>query len=250
MQLLSYSMLKFKIEEKEYQVPDFISVENYSKIYKIKDLFSDDYFAAKLVNLITDCPLEDLLQSDYQELSYLSAYIMSLIPIEKPTFVDRFELDGVKYGFFPNWRDLTYAEFVDMDTISTKKPDELLSMLHILAAVMYRPITSERSEHDFDIEKYDVKTMIPRSELFKKKLDCKYILGAQFFFINFARKYSAFTQLSLIPKISTWTKVKLVWKMRRLIWGMIFNRRSVGSLSQTELLEMILQSTTTSIKKT
>jgi len=243
-------MMKFKIEDKEYIIPDFISIENYSKIFKIKDIFSEDYFAAKLVNLITDCPIEDLLQSDYQELNYIATYIMTLIPMEKPEFKDRFELDGVQYGFFPNWRDLTYAEFVDMDTISTKKPEELWNMLHILCAVMYRPIISERSEHDFDIEKYDLKTMIKRSELFKKKLDCKYILGAQFFFINYAKRYSLFTQTSLIQKLSIWTKIKIVWKMRRLIWSLIFKGRSVGSLSQTELLEMILQNTTTSIKKT
>ena len=242
-------MMKFKIEDKEYNIPQFISIENYSKIYKVKDLFSDDYFSAKLVNLVTGAPVEDLLESDYQELSYIAAYIMSLIPLDTPKFVDRFELNGVKYGFFPNWRDLTYAEFVDIDTISTKKQEEVLDMLHILCSVMYRPIINERSEHDFDIEKYDVKKMVTRSELFKKELDCKYVLGAMFFFINFARKYSLFTQLSLTPKLSTWTKLKLMWKMRRLIWRMIFKGRLVGSLSQTELLETILQSTTTSIKK-
>ena len=243
-------MIKFKIEDKEYNVPDFISIDNYSKIYKVKDLFSDDYFSAKLVSLVTGAPVEDLLESDYQELSYIAAYIMSLIPLETPKFVDRFELNGIKYGFFPKWQDLSYAEFVDMDTISTKKQDEVLNMLHILCAVMYRPIVSEKSEHEFEIEKYDVKTMIQRSELFKKELDCKYILGSMFFFTNYARKYSSYTQLSLIPSISIWMKIKLVWKMRKMIWKLIFKSHSVGSLSQTELLEMILQNTTTSIKKT
>ena len=243
-------MIKFKIEEKEYNVPDFISIENYSKIFKVKDLFSDTYFSAKLVNLITGAPIEDLLESDYQELNYIASYIMSLVPTETPKFKDRFELNGVHYGFFPKWNDLTYAEFVDMDTISTKKEDELLGMLHILCAVMYRPIVNQRSEHDFDIEKYDVKSMVKRSELFKKELDCKYILGAQFFFINYARRYSGYTQLSSIKSISIWTRIKLVWNLRKMIWKIIFNARSVGSLSQTELLQMILQSTTTSIKKT
>ena len=241
--------MKFKVKETEYIIPDYISIENYVKIYKIKDLYTDEYLAAKLVNLITDASLEDLYECDYMELNYISAYIMSLIPLEVPKFEDQFEIDGVKYGFFPNWRDLTYAEFVDMDTISTKKEDELLGMLHILAAVMYRPIIEQKSEHDFKIEKYDVKTMILRSEIFKKKLDCKYILGAQFFFINYARRYSHYTQLSSIQSISIWTRINLIWKMRKLIWKMIFKGRLVGSLSQTELLEMILQSTTTSTRK-
>lgn len=242
-------MIKFKIEDKEYKVPNFISIDHYAKIYKIKDLFSDDYFAARLLNIVSEAPVEDLLESDFQEVNYLSTYVMELIPKDKPNFIDRFKLDGVDYGFFPNWKDITYAEFVDMDTISTKKHDELLNLLHILAAVMYRPIIKERSEHDFDIEKYDVKTMKDRAELFKKKLDVKYILGAQFFFIKFAKRYSDYTHLSSIPKLSIWTKIKLIWKMKKYIWLLIFKKPSDGSLSQTELLQMILQSTNLSIKK-
>jgi hypothetical protein len=242
-------MIKFKIEDKEYKVPDFISVEHYSKIYKIKDLFSDDYFSARLMNIISEAPIEDLLESDYQEVSYLAAYVMSLIPMEKVDFKDRFELDGVHYGFFPNWKDMTFAEFVDMDTISTKKPEELLDMLHILAAVMFRPIIEEKSEHDFKIEKYNVDSMIQRSELFKKKLDVRYVLGAQTFFTKFGNRFSSYSLLSSIPKLSTWTKIKLVWSMRKMIIQILFKRRTVGTLSSTELLQTILQTMNLSIKK-
>jgi hypothetical protein len=243
-------MIKFKVDDTEYKVPNFISIENYVKIFRQKDIFSEDYFAAKIISEVTDCPVEDLLEGDAQEMNYVAAYIMSLIPQETPKFIDRFELDGIHYGFFPKWRDLTYAEFVDMDTISTKKPDELLSLLHILASIMYRPIIKERTPHDFDIEKYNIELMKERSELFKKKLDIKYILGAQFFFINYAKIFSSYTQMSLMKKIPMWTRIKLIWKMRKMIWTIVFKRRSVGLLSQTELLEMILENTTISTKKT
>ena len=242
-------MIKFKIEQTEYQLPEFISIENYSKIYKIKDLFSEDYFAAKLINIVCNAPLNDLLQSDYQQVNYIAAYLMNLFPLDKPKFIDRFEIDGVKYGFFPNWRDLTFAEFVDLDTISTKKADEILDLLHILAAIMYRPIVSEKSEHDYQIEKYDINKMKERAEVFKKKLDVKYVLGAQFFFIKFAKRFSSYTQMSLIPNLSIWTRIKLVWNMRKIIWKMAFRKPSDGSLSSTELVETILRSTNTSIKK-
>jgi hypothetical protein len=242
-------MIKFSIDDKKYEIPDYISIENYVKIFKLKDIFSEDYFSAKIINLITDCPIEDLLEADAQEIHYLSSYIMTLLPDIKPDFIDRFELDGVQYGFFPQWRELTYAEFVDMDTISTKKPEELLNLLHILAAIMYRPIIEEKSEHDFKIEKYNVDSMKERAELFKKKLDIKYLLGAQFFFINFARKYFLYTQTSSITKIPMRLKLKLIWKMRKLIWDIVFKKHSAGLLSQTELLEMILQNTTLSTKR-
>lgn len=243
-------MIKFKIEDKEYKVPEFINIENYVKIYKIKDLFSDDYFAAKLLNIVSDAPLEDLIQADYQEVDYLSNYVMSLIPIGNDfPFTDRFNLNGVDYGFFPSWRELTFAEFVDMDTISTKKPEEVLDLLHILAAIMFRPIVEEKSKHDFKIEKYNVETMKTRAELFKKELDVKYIIAAQFFFIKFAKKYSSYTQLSSIQTLSMWTKMKILWKLRKVIWHLTFKKTSDGMSSSTELLEMILQSTNISMKK-
>lgn len=236
-------MIKFKLNDNEYIVPDFISIDSYSKIYKVKDLFSDDYFSAKIVNIVTDAPLEELLESDYMEVQYLASLILSLIPLEKPKFIDRFEIDGVKYGFFPNWKDLSFAEFVDMDTISTKKPEELLDLLHILSAIMFRPIINEQSEHDYEIEKYNVDSMTKRSEIFKTKLDVKYVLGAQFFFINYANRFLGYSHLSSMPTLSIWMKIKLLWIMRRWIYAAIFKKRMDGSLSSTKLLETILQNT-------
>ena len=244
-------MLKFKIENEEYNIPDYISIENYTNIFKIKDLFSEDYFGAKLISIVTGAKVEDLLESDYQEVSYIASYIMSKIPSNKDVpFVDRFNLNGVEYGFIPDWRDLTFAEFMDLDTISTKKTDELLDLLHILAAIMYRPIVEEKSKHNFKIEKYDVNSMKERAELFKKELKIDIVLGAQFFFIKYARRFSNYFQLSSITKLSIWTKIKIIWTMRKILWNIIFKKRMVGSWSSTELLEMILRSTTKSIKKT
>ena len=242
-------MITFKVEGIEYELPEVMNIENYCKVFKIKDLLSDDYFAAKLISIISGAPVEKLMEGDYDQLNYLAAYILSLLPKETPQFVDRFELDGVKYGFFPNWRDMTYAEFVDMDTISTRPIDEMLNMLHVLAAVMYRPIISEEGEHDFQIEKYDVKTMTKRAELFKKKLEVGYVLGAQSFFTLLEKRFLVYSQLSSIPKITTWMKMKLVWKWRKLILKAAFKRPSDGMSSQTELLQMILASTITSTAK-
>lgn len=243
-------MIKFKIGDEEYKVPEFMSIENYSKIYKVKDFFSDEYFGAKLINIMTGVPVEDVLQSDYQYVEYLATYILKLIPMDKqPKFHDRFELNGIHYGFFPKWQDLTFAEWVDLDTLSTKKPEEILDILHIICAIMYRPIVEQKSEHDFKIKKYNIEEMKERAELFKKELDVKYILGAQFFFINFARIYLSYIHLSSIQTISIWTKIKIIWTMRKMIILMVFKRPLVGSWSSTELLETILQNTSTSIKK-
>jgi hypothetical protein len=242
--------MKFKIEQDSYEVPNYITIENYVKIHKIKDLFEDQYFAAKLVNIITNAPVEDLLDGSYQEINYIASYIMSQLPQQDDIkFKDRFTLDGVKYGFFPNWKDLSFAEYIDMDTISSKKPEDLLDLLHILTAIMYRPIIEETSEHNFKIEDYEVNSMKERAELFRKKLNVTYILGAQFFFIKFARKYLNFSLQSSTMKIGIWTQIKLIWMMWRMIFKITSKKPLGGFLSSTKLLTTILLNTTLSTKK-
>lgn len=235
-------MIKFKMNEVDYKLPEYLTIEHYVKIYKMQDLFEDEYFAAKLISLLTGAPLKELLEHDYQEINFLASEILILIPTA-PKFEDRFELDGVKYGFFPNWKDLTFAEFVDLDTLSSKKPDELLDQLHYLTAIMYRPITEERGEHDFDIEKYDVNTMKKRAELFKKKLDVRYVLSAQSFFTQLGKRFSAYSQLSSIKKLSLMQKIKIMWSMRKMIIQTLFKKRTGGTSSSIDYLETILQNT-------
>jgi hypothetical protein len=244
-------MVKFKLEGKEYKLPEFISISDYVKISKVKDLFTDEYFYPKLINILTSCPLEDLLECGFEEINYLAYSIISILPKEKDiTFMDRFELDGVQYGFIPNWRDLTFAEFIDMDTISSKKTNELLDMLHILGAIMYRPIITEISEHNFTIEDYDIELMKKRSELFKNRLDIKIILGGQFFFINFVKKFSDYTQPSSTLTLSIWDKIKIIWIMWRMIYKGRSKNHSVGFWSSTEFVRTTLQNMSTSTKKT
>jgi len=235
-------MIKFKMNEVEYKLPEYLTIEQYVKIYKMQDLFEDQYFAAKLISIITNAPVNELLEHDYQEINFLASELLTLIPILSP-FEDRFELDGVHYGFFPNWKDLTFAEFIDLDTLSSKKPDELLDQLHYLIAIMYRPITNERGLHDFDIEKYDVNTMKTRAELFKKKLNVRYVLSAQSFFTQLEKKFSVYSQLSSIKKLSWKQKIKIVWTMRKWIIQTLLKKRTVGTSSSTDYLETILQNT-------
>jgi hypothetical protein len=91
--------------------------------------------------------------------------------------------------------------------------------------------------------------MEERAELFKKKLNVRYVLGAQTFFTHLGYKYSIYSQLSLIPKLTLMMKIKVLWKMRRLIVEIVFKKSLGGTWSSTELLETILRSTSTSTKK-
>jgi hypothetical protein len=237
----------FELEEVEYKLPNKITIDNYVKIFKIKELFSDQYFAAKLINILSGAPMDRLLESNFQTIEYLANYGMSLFPQGKQKFEDRFELNGVHYGFLPSWKELSFAEYVDLDTLMGKKGDDLLNYIHIMMAIMYRPIIGDPKAPIFKIEKYDVTSMKERAELFKTQLDVRFFIGAQFFFTKFAKKYSEHSHQSLTT-MTTWEKMKFVWKNRKMISILLSKKGSGGTLSSTELLQMTLPNTTKSWK--
>jgi hypothetical protein len=236
-------MIKFKIEGEQYFLPEFINIDNYVKIFKVKDLFQEDYFAAKIINITTGAPLSDLLEGEFEPIAFLAAKILGVLPkMDDVKFVDRFNLNGVDYGFFPDWKDLTFAEFMDLDTISNKPVNELLDMLHYLAAIMYRPIVSEISTHNYQIEPYEVMSMKARAELFKKELDVRYVLGAQIFFMKLEKASSNFIpQFSTQKKLSFWKQIKIIWKAWRMVYKIASKKSSDGTLLSIELRKMMLQ---------
>jgi len=242
--------ITFELQGKEYKLPEFLNIEDYVKVFKVKDLFEDEFLKAKVVSLLTDCPLDILMEAENHKVEFLAGVIFSMVPKVPYQLIDRFELDGVEYGYLPSYKEITYGEFVDLDTLLTKKPEEIMNYLHIIAAIMYRPIVSEKSKHNFKIEKYDVVTMQERAELFKKKLDIKFVLGGQFFFINFAKIYSSYTRQSLKARIQKeWMNLKLLYWNRKAIWKYLLKRGSGGTLSQIELQKEILLNTTRRMQK-
>jgi hypothetical protein len=236
------SKITFEIDGIEYKIPTLITIGDYVKLYKVNGLFDDEYYQAKLINLITGAPLEKLMEVERDKVQFLSTKIIELIPTEKPGFVDKFTLDNVEYGFIPDWKKMSFGEFADLDTLMTKKPQEILDYVHIITAILYRPITKHKGKHNFEIEKYNQDTLTDRAELFKNKLDVEVALGAQFFFTLFARNSLNYTPTSLRSWMSvSWMQIKFAWKWRKILWRVIFKKDLDGSWYSTEFLKMTLR---------
>lgn len=234
--------ITFELDKKQYELPNFLSIDNYVKVYKVKDFLGEEFFQAKLLNAITGAKMESVLKASHSEITYLSNYLISLFPNTEYPFSDSFTLNGIDYGFIPSWKNMSFAEFVDLDTLMNKPTNEIIENLHIICAIMYRPITKKESEHDFTIEDYDSQTMIKRADLFRKELDVKYVLGGQFFFSQFAEQSLNNTPLySITSWKSFWLKMKVTWKMRKWIWKSLLNKSLDGSQLSIVLLEMMLQ---------
>lgn len=243
-------MIKFELDGVTYKLPQYMTIGNYIKFFKIKDLIDENYFAAKMISELTGAPYEKVMEAKRDELYFLTNEVLKILPLDKPAFVDRFTLDGVDYGFIPEWKKMSFGEFVDLDTLMTKKPNEMIDYLHVITAILYRPIVKEKSKHNYTIEKYNVDTMEDRAALFKEKLDIEYAIGAQFFFIQFARNYSNYTPISLkMWMIISWNQIKMVWRYRKILLKILLKKRSDGTSLSTELRLMMLQDMTKLLEK-
>ena len=145
---------------------------------------------------------------------------------------------------------MSFGEYADLDTLLTKKDSEILDYLHVITAILYRPITKDNGKHKFEIEKYNQESLEGRAELFKTKLDCEIALGGQFFFTLFAKNLLNFTPTSLKNwmKIS-WTQIKFAWKWRTILWKVIFRKDLDGTWFSTELLKTTLHDIKKSLPK-
>jgi hypothetical protein len=244
------AVVSFELDGIEYELPDYLSIGDYVKIFKIKDLFEDEYMMAKVINLVTGCPVDTLLEAENHKVEFLSTSIFAMVPRPPYTLIDRFELNGVHYGYLPSYKEISFGEFVDLDTLLNRKPEEIMENLHLITAMMYRPIVSQKSEHNFKIEKYNLETLEERAELFKNKLDVKFALGGQFFFINFGKIYTSFTPLSLRQKFQReWMALKEIWTYRTLVWKIALKKDLDGMSPSIEYAKITLQNTMKSLKK-
>jgi len=244
------SIITFEIKGTEYKLPDYLSIDNYVKIYKVKDFLGERYFQAKLISTITGAEMDDVLLTNHNSMTFLANHLTHLFPSGNYPFIDKFMFQGVEYGFIPSWKNMSFAEFVDLDTLLNKPVNEIMEQLHIICAIMYRPIISKKKEHKFEIEPYDPKKMIERAELFRTELDVKYVLGGQFFFSNFVKKYSELSPQSLTQKNrSMLKKIILTWKLRKTIWKFLLNKRSDGTQLSIDYVKMTLQNTKPSLRK-
>ena len=125
-----------------------ITVSEYLKFIEVnKEDADEEFLIHKTISIFCDIPMKDVLNIDAKEAQDIALEIYAVLN-QKAEFVDRFELNGIKYGFIPNLEDLSLGEYIDLETYLKDQKN-----LHKVASVMYRPITKEYKDL-YDIENY------------------------------------------------------------------------------------------------
>lgn len=93
-------------------------------------------------------------------------------------------IDDVDFGFHPNLKEMTFAEFVDLDNYLENPLDNL----HKLMGVLYRPINNLKNK-GYDIVPYDSVSSLQNAKLFQDKLSIATVNGAAAFFLSIGQEY-------------------------------------------------------------
>ena len=204
-------VIKLKIGEdvKRYELPtswDEISIGQYSKLMIAVD--KEDSTEIELMvkslealadipgGLLTKVPIK-MLREAYNQLKELT----STVPNKELTRV--IEIDGVEYGFIPNWDELSLGEFVDLDNYL----QDGFNNLDKVFAVLYRPVV-KRDGIKYTIEDYDLKDIIKRRELFNNRMSIDTVYAALVFFCSIGRKLTESTLYSLEEEIKSLSIIK------------------------------------------
>ena len=125
-----------------------ITVGEYLKFIEVnKEDADEEFLIHKTISIFCDIPMKDVLNIDAKEAQDIALEIYAVLN-QKAEFKDKFELNGIEYGFIPNLEDLSLGEYIDLETYLKDQKN-----LHKVAAVMYRPINKKYSDL-YDIENY------------------------------------------------------------------------------------------------
>lgn len=204
-------IVKLKIDDKvtEFKLPtswDEVSLGQYSKLMLSieKDGSTEIELMIKSLEalvgidggILSKVPIKQLREA-YNQLGEL----ISTTPNNELSRV--IEIDGIEYGFIPEWDDFTLAEFVDLDNYLQ---DSWNNMQKIFA-LLYRPIKS-RDDNKYIIDTYSLKNIKERRELFNNRLSIDTVYGALVFFCAIGTKHIESMHSSLVREAEKIQKKK------------------------------------------
>ena len=154
-----------------------ITLESYMKyVPMLEDIEDEKFLLQKTVEILCDLHLDTVRKMKLTSIEEITEHLGQVLE-QKPKFENTFWLDGIEYGFCPRLDDISFGEYIDLDTYLTEANN-----LDKAKSVLYRPIKGKVGD-EYTIEDYDGKI---NSKM--KKMPMGIALAAVFFFTNLSQE--------------------------------------------------------------
>jgi len=125
-----------------------IPLKHYVDFLKVQEGSNDEEFVAqKMIEIFCGVRLADVAKIKLTSLNEMVAHFSKLFE-EKPEFKQTFMIGGIEFGFIPNLEEITFGEYVDLESHLQSWETYNKAM-----AVMYRPIKT-RSKDKYELHEY------------------------------------------------------------------------------------------------
>ena len=136
-----------------------ITLEQFQKFSKINtENQEEEFLLHKTIEIFCDVDIALVSKFPLKDVKEIVEEITAVLD-QKAPFTDRFELEGVQYGFIPDLSAMSLGEYIDLED-GLKDTKEF----HKAASVMYRPIVKSFKEL-YSIDGYDAS--LDRQQLMK-----------------------------------------------------------------------------------
>ena len=160
----------------EFFIPDTLSeitLGQYQKYLKIQSENEDENFLAiKMIEIFCGLRGDTIMSMKAKSIRDITAILTNMFN-EKPQLVKEFKMGKKTYGFIPKLEDMTFGEYVDLDTYIGDMPN-----LHRAMGVLYRPIKLK------DKEKYLIEDYKGEESEKMKNMPMDAVLSSIIFFYN------------------------------------------------------------------
>ena len=124
-----------------------VTLGQYQEYIKLKDL-SETELSLKMIEIFCKLNSEQVRYLKATDVRNVVSIIAEMFD-SKPSLVNTFKIDGIEYGFIPNLDEMSFGEYIDLDTYIGDWDNIDKAM-----GVLYRPIEMRKGNR-YHIKEYE-----------------------------------------------------------------------------------------------
>jgi hypothetical protein len=124
-----------------------VTLGQYQEYIKLKDL-SETELSLKMIEIFCNLKSEQVRYLKATDVRNVVSIIAEMFD-SRPSLVNTFKIDGVEYGFIPNLDEMSFGEYIDLDTYIGDWDNIDKAM-----GVLYRPVEMRKGNR-YHIKEYE-----------------------------------------------------------------------------------------------
>jgi len=177
-----------------------VTLDQYQQWLKVaEDKELDNFLQQKMIEIFCGVTLKQVMLIKAKDIESIVVQISELFNQKDNKFIDRFKYQDQDFGFIPKLDDMTFGEYVDLDTYLAD-----WQLMHKAMAVLYRPITFKK-KNQYLIEDYET-----ADKYNMKQMTLDVVFGSMVFFWNLRNEL----QNHILSYLANQTEVPISQELR------------------------------------